>query len=440
MGAGAPGAEDCEAAAGWDCYMAPLPSGTARQPTRLLGEGWDRGCANAPELWGAERSLRVLNLEDASHVEVACLEITDHSGCVEFHTGGLACPRDNVPFGPWAAIGLYAEDSTDVVLTDLDIHGLAAGGVHAGRLADWTVRRVRIAGNGRVGWDGDVEGEDSNAGTIRFSHVTVEWNGCGETYPAEGPTGCWGQSAGGYGDGLGTGATGGRWIFEDCAFRHNASDGLDLLYAREPGSAIEIRRTIAEGNAGNPIKTSGSATIENSVVVGNCGYFAGKPFTFDVDHCRARGNALSLAVRLGSIVSLTNNTVTGEGDCLVLAVCEGCSSERVLMRNNLFQGQVDLVQAPELTCFAYAEGFGADPFDTDYSFVFGTKDGPICVGGHDVCGDRPGVADPSIDSFDGRLLAGSPAIDAGTTEGAPTVDVEGRPRDGRPDIGAYEWR
>ena len=258
MGYGAPGADNCDAGGAFDCLMAPFPAGPdPAHPTRILGAGWDASCANPPELWGAERPWFIVNLTDASNVELACLEITDHSSCVESHSGGLACERENPPYGDWAAYGLYAEDSANVYLHDLNIHGLAAGGVHAGRLTDWTVENVRIAGNGSAGWDGDLwdDNGDRNAGTLTFRHWTVEWNGCGETYPGEQPTGCWAQSAGGYGDGFATGASGGHWIIEDSVIRHNTSDGLDFLYVREPGSAIEIRRTLVEGNAGNQIKT-----------------------------------------------------------------------------------------------------------------------------------------------------------------------------------------
>ena len=149
MGYGAPGADACESDYPWDCYMPPVPSGPdPAHPTRILGEGWDTGCSDPPELWGAERAYMLLNLTDSSNVEIACLEITDHPDCVEFHSGGLACERDTYSFGPWAAIGLYAEDSANVRLHDLNIHGLAHGGVWAGRLTDWTVEDVRIAGNG----------------------------------------------------------------------------------------------------------------------------------------------------------------------------------------------------------------------------------------------------------------------------------------------------
>jgi hypothetical protein len=380
-------------------------------------------------------------LTDSSNVVLACLEITDRSGCVESHTGGLACNREDPPYGNWSARGIYAQDAANVRLTDLDIHGLASTGIHAGRLADWTLENVRIASNGLAGWDGDLwEGDSSNSGTLEFRRVTIEWNGCGETWPEGNPTGCWGQTAGGYGDGLGTDATQGRWIFEDSAFLYNTSDGLDLLYARE-GSSIEIRRTVAMGNAGNQIKTNGPAVIENSIVVGNCGYFEGQAFTFHVDNCRAAGNALSLNLRQGDDVTLVNNTVASEGDCLVLAECDGnCrGNESVRMWNNIFQGYADFVEPSERTCLMYQETFPVSPFDVSYSLIHHVKD-DACPGMNNICGIPPGLANTELDAFDAHLLTESPAIDAGTSDGAPADDFAGRARDGRPDMGAYEWR
>jgi len=437
MGYGAPGAQGCESDYPWDCYACPIPSGPDPQhPTRILGAN----CSNPPELWGTERAYMVLNLTDVSNVEVACLEVTDHSSCVESHSGSLECNRDTFPYGPWAAKGIYAEDSANVRLRSLNIHGLAAAGVHAGRLSDWTVENVRIAGNGWVGWDGDIDGDDANSGTMRFQRWTVEWNGCGETYPGGQPTGCWAQTAGGYGDGVGTGTTGGHWIIEDSAFLHNTSDGLDLLYARLPGSLIEIRRTKAEGNAGNQIKTNGPTLIENSIIAGNCGYFEGQPFTFNVDACRAAGNALSLSLRPGDQVTVTNCTLVSEGDCLIVANCEGnCDgSESVRLRNNIFQGHTDFLQPDDITCLAYQETFPRDPFDFDYSLIAGVKD-EACPGAHDICGVSPGLVSTAIDAFDAHLRSNSPAINAGTSVGAPLDDFDGRRRDALPDIGAYEW-
>lgn len=443
LGYGAPGASTCSSYYPWDCTMPAVPSGPdADHPTRVLGGlGAEAGvCASPPELWGTERAYQLLNLRSASNVEVGCLELTDHAACVEFHTGGLACERDSYPFGLWAANGIYATDAANVHLHDLNIHGFASAGVRAGRLTDWLVENVRIAGNGWVGWDGDIEGDDGNAGTLTFRRWTVEWNGCAETWPGGAPAGCWAQSAGGYGDGLGTGETGGHWVIEDSAFLHNTSDGLDLLYARRLGSQIEIRRTIAEGNAGNQIKTNGPLLLENTVIAGNCGFFDGQPFTYQVDDCRALGNALSVTMRAGDTVEMRNNTLTSEGDCLLVAECAGgCTgAERVLLRNNLFLGQTDRMQPWQQTCLAYQETFPSDPFDFDYSVIQGVKN-DACPGGHATCGLPVGVAGPMLAAFDGHLLRGSPAVDAGTAEGAPATDYDGVPRDAQTDTGAFEY-
>jgi hypothetical protein len=145
--------------------MAPVPSGPdPDHPTQILGVGWASRCTAPPALWGTGRPWLVFNLTDSSNVQVACLEIIDHSSRIEDHaaaSGGseYTCQRDTPPYGDWAATGLYAEDSADVLLQNLDIHGLANQGVQAGRLTDWTVENVRVAGNGLAGWNTDLVGD-----------------------------------------------------------------------------------------------------------------------------------------------------------------------------------------------------------------------------------------------------------------------------------------
>ncbi len=458
MGYGAPGAEGCDYAASYECHMPPIPSGTdATHPTRILGSGWDAGCAAPPELWGTGRPWFIVNLTGSSNVVVACLVITDHSSCIEDHlfpTGGspLTCERDTPPYGDWAAAGLYAADSTNVHLEDLNIHGLANAGVIAGRLRDWTVENVRIVGNGSAGWNGDLVGDGTNSdnhGTLLFRHWVVEWNGCGETYPGGKHIGCWGQEAGGYGDGVGTGTTGGHWIIEDSAFLHNSSDGLDLLYARLPDAKIEIRRTIAAGNDGNQIKTSGDVSIENSVIISNCGFFHDMLYWNNDDDCRAGGDALALALNPGGHASVVNSTITGEGGCLVIAGCalnQTCNGgEQVLMRNDLFQGQPAFFSPGDNTCFAWYDDesnppMPANPFVVDHSLITGARFGNVipCPGGNNLCDIAPGLLNSTLDDFDPHLQAGSPAVNAGTTEGVPSDDFTDRTRDAQPDIGAYE--
>ncbi len=454
MGYGAPGAGNCDAAGAYDCIMPPVPSGPdAAHRTRILGAGWNTGCAYPPQLWGAERPWFILNLTDSSNVEIGCLEITDHSGCVEFHSGNIACQRDNPPYGNWASYGLQAEDSTNVYLHDLNIHGLAAGGVHAGRISNWTVEDVRVVGNGSVGWDGDLWDAfgDSNSGALTFRRFTVEWNGCGETYPGKQPTGCWAQSAGGYGDGFATGTSGGNWLIEDSSIRYNTSDGLDFLYVSLPGSSVTIRRTIVEGNAGNQVKNyRGPFTLEDSIIVGNCGFFDGKPFTFNVDNCRALGTALAVGLTRGGQARVVNNTFTSEGDCLVGAECSDGScngTESVLLRNNIFQGQVDFLQPFENTCLIYEETFPSNPFNMGYALINNVKDN-ACPGANNKCGVSPGLVSLNIDSFNANLLSSSPAIDAGNNTVCTATDWRGlpRPQDGDGngsqvcDMGAIEYK
>jgi hypothetical protein len=467
MGYGAPGSDACDAEGAYDCYMPPVPSGIdAAHPTRILGEGWASGCSDQPQLWGSERTGFIINLAGSSNVEIACLEITDHSECVESQENGLPCERDTPPYGDWAATGLYAEDSTNVHLLDLNIHGLAVSGVLAGRLADWTVENVRIAANGWAGWDGDIGDESSNSGTMLFRRLRVEWNGCGETYPGGEPTRCWAQSAGGYGDGLGTGATGGIWVIEDSAFLHNTSDGLDLLYARHAGARIEIRRTIAEGNAGNQIKTTGPTAMENVIAVGNCGFFDGQPFTYridddgdgaldssSVDPCRAGGDTIAMDLNPGDQIRLVNSTVAGEGGCLVIATCafeKDCTgaTQNVTMINDIFEGGHGFMDPGEDVCFAWfndeggSDRLSGNPFSTAYSIVHGVRFGNVdpCAEEANLCGIPAGILNAGMDAFDAHLQPGSPAVDAGLPSTAPQTDFDGRLRDARPDIGAYEWR
>ncbi|RMD71232.1 MAG: hypothetical protein D6819_02230 [Gammaproteobacteria bacterium] len=311
---------------------------------------------------------------------------------------------------------------------------------------------VRIAGNAWSGWDGDLGEDSSNRGDLVFRRVTVEWNGCLEqqdgTYDH-----CWAQSAGGYGDGLGTAATGGHWVFEDSIFRYNTSDGLDLLYlGRTPDPAeAEVRDSLFYGNAGNQVKVGSRATLVNLVVVGNCGYFFRQGFPLmgprdSGDHCRAMGNPVALSLQQGDQAAVINSTVFGEGDVLVEMPCDTAFStcdgtESVVLQNNIFVGTTDFLQPFENSALFWdPDGFGQE----DYNIVYNVKDlDPASLGPHDIVQD-PQFMQADLDNFDGHLQPSSPAIDSGLPVGigqVPDHDVEGipRPQGQGVDRGAYEW-
>ncbi len=449
MGFGAPNTSWCSQDYTWDCVPPPLPSGSSQTQTKILGKGWNQGCQNPPKLWGTQRANHIIDLTGTSNAMLACLEITDHSSCVEFHSKtSSACERDTFPYGDWASVGIIASDSSNITLKNLNIHGLANRGILAARLSNWTVEDVRIAANGSAGWDGDIDGDDSNSGNLTFKRWIVEWNGCAENYPDLTPADCWAQTAGGYGDGVGTGTTGGNWIIEDSVFRYNTSDGLDLLYARNPGSQITIRRTMAYGNAGNQIKTNGSASLENVVAVGNCGYFNGKSFTYNVDDCRAAGNTLSLSFQAGSSISLVNSTVLGHGDCLGIVQCDDqttCNgSEKANIINNIFYGG-EQFGGGDTTCWFWFDNESLYNTQIDYNIIYNTKESSYPVAGsHDLQQD-PLFINSNLENFNLQLTSQSPAINNGLGVGSlgliPSNDINlmTRPSGAGVDRGAYEY-
>lgn len=325
----------------WGCFMQSVPSGPSKtQMTRILGKGWDNGCNQPPQLWGTERADRVLNLLGSSNVEVQCLEVTDHSDCQEF--GPKACNRDTAPYGQWASKGLFAADSSNVLIKNVNIHGMAHHGVHAARLKDWTVEDSKIFANSFVGWDGDMGATaSSNSGTITFTRTAIKYSGCSETYPGPGlvPFNCYSQDQGGYGDGLGTNKTKANWVFNQVDFSNNVSDGLDLLYHNGQGT-ITINGGKFNNNAGNNIKTATTLSLNGVETVGRCDWFNENPSylwkasTFN--NCRAGGNNLTLAFNQpGKQVNIQGGAIAGNGTTLIMTAGVGCDGTEKVTANGV---------------------------------------------------------------------------------------------------------
>ncbi|MFD0737902.1 choice-of-anchor Q domain-containing protein [Lysobacter koreensis] len=452
MGLGAPGTQACDPDAPSLCVLAPVPSGPSpSRPTRILGHSYNLQCPAGPELWATRGARAVLQLDGSDNVEIACLELTDHSSCVIDHNregtprgANAPCADASSPTASWGENGIHAADSRNVLLRDLHIHGLGANGVRAGRLRDWTLLRVRLRANGWAGWDGNLnEGGgqgSSNSGTVRFSGGEIAWNGCAERYPDQRAFGCWAQQQGGYGDGLGTETSGGDWVFEDMSVHHNASDGLDLLYLDGSGH-VTIRRVRAQGNAGNQIKVSGPLTIENTIALGDCGYFADFPTSNlgDGDHCRAKGNTLSIRPTPGALAVLRHNTIAGQGDCLMITT-GGAASARVLVQNNAFVGGDEWGQDSlfkQRTCAHYAVN-SQTPVTFEGNLFWHVKD-DFCPPGN-LCARDPLLTRTSYPDFEATPRTGSPLIDAGQPQPQPDHDFFRHPRPigTAPDIGAIE--
>lgn len=354
MGYVAPGTIGCAWQYPWDCYMKPVPNGVT-----INGAG--------AKLTGVERAGIVLNLQGSQNVTITGLEITDGLACGEL-LPTLTCQRAAYPYGAWASTGIAGKGSKNITLTDVNVHGMANRGITAGGIADWTLTRVKINGNAWAGWDGDVGTGSSNTGVITFIDSEIAWNGCIESLAGVAVK-CHAQNNGGYGDGLGTLTTGGKWVFTNMAAHHNTSDGIDLLYADGTGSIV-VTGGRFEGNAGNQLKTKGPAVITGATVIGNCAYFKDYPALglLAGDHCRAAGNAVSIALTNGAAVSIDAATISGQGDCLLL-VGGGNSASTVTTSRSSFTGGPDAsdVTGADLTC-----GFYADVAPATYAWLSNT--------------------------------------------------------------------
>lgn len=392
-------------------YMQPVPSGSPSARTRILGKS-----GTTPKLVGIAGTHRVLNLEGSSNVEIGNLEITDDSDCVHRHSNARAACTGATP---WARVGLYARASRNVWLHDVDIHGMAARGMNAGGLRDWTIERVKLNRNGTAGWDGNVGDDGSNSGRMILRDVEIGWNGCGERVATGEPWACWAQATGGYGDGLGTTETGGDWLIEDAYVHHNTSDGLDLRYMDgRDGTKVTMRRVYSVANAGNQVKIKGNSLVENSVMVGHCTYFRGKHNMTEKDLCRADGSTLQLVLTGNDIATVRDNTLAGEG-AVQIGHSEGDASDRVVIRNNVVVGFPYAMQPSQRSAFNGGRSKAAIAAAGNVAWnVRGCPEGATCT--------SPKLANMSLASFDPRPLADSPA--KGRTGAVPCLPSPARSR------------
>jgi hypothetical protein len=405
IGYGQPGSEEnsvkCKSSNTADCTMSAVPSGVI-----IVGN-----CISKPKLIGVEGISQILNLSKTSNATLKCLEITDDVECIDSHNtaNGLqkkACKKDSYPRGEWATQGVYAVDSSDVLFDKVNIHGLARQGVHAGRLNNWTFQDSNIDGNGWAGFDGDVGSDSSDTGEMQFIRTSISWNGCVEMKDGS-HAGCWGQGSGGNGHGIDTASTGGAWLFDKAKVEYNTSDGIDMLNVKNTGGNVTVKNSLVAHNAGNQIKTNMTSTIENNVVVGDCAYhelFGGTMSS--KEYCRARGDTLNIEINGAEVSTVKNNTITGEGHCLISTDGTGGFLN---ITGNILEGRTDYTSSgAQLSCFNNNMGSGIVT-KVSANLIFNVKE--FCVS-RQTCAN-PLFVNPIFETFDPHLQNRSPAIGYG---------------------------
>jgi len=460
----------------WDCHMSSIPSGLdAKHPTKILGEGWDKGCSNPPELWGTNSSSYIINLIKTNNVEIQCLNITDHAECGNNHGGKKStryrCIKGRAPTGDWAASGIYILSSKNGLLKNISIHGLSSFAIKTGNITDWTFDHVNMIGNGYGGFSNDAFGSHKSKnrahGKIVFKNGKIDWNGCIEKYPNDGqPFQCYDQNQGGYGDGLGTDVTTGTWIFDRMNVSFNTSDGIDLLYHGSDKDNIIIKNSYFDGNVGNSIKTNGNAVIVNNVLIGNCDYFnpSKNPFSIpplnkSVHLTTCRGNATSShTLTNGSHLVVANNSFTGQAD-IILTISgknKQNGNEKATIVNNIFYGGPHFHDKEKVVdgIFNWQVRSDFKPVESNNLFYHTKREFLVCGGESkmSICGKNPlyKEIDFEKEKFDFSLQKGSPAFGAGlparsfldTVAGmsvfVPDKDITGKKRKEKVSLGAYE--
>ncbi len=385
------------------------PSGTASAWVVIRGEAGQR-----PVLAGRDNLLTAIELGGAEYVRIENLEITHDPSA----TGEARWFRDGLEI-----LGAVARH---IVLADLDIHHVDEFGINVQDVEDLLITGCRIShcGFGAIGGPAAAQGGLRH---VVIRGCSLSWSGHyyqggdGRDRPYDRP------------DGFGIEPSEGPILIEDTVAEHNLGDGLDSKAAN-----TTIRRSIVANNACDGVKLWGAGSrVENTLIYGR-GDGDPTPTPWAAMVIETEGAA-------GARFEVVNVTVDDElGDNYLVYVQYGNEIPvEVSFRNTIFSGR-------GADCPLYVHPASTVHLDHDLFFLPRT-DRVLVVGAADVTCDTLAALDPASRCADPRfvrpawgtagdyhLQAASPAIDAGSPT-APMDDLEGRPRDARPDLGAYEF-
>lgn len=449
----------CSTGYPYGCHLMPLVSGAdLTHPTTIKGRPDLTGCSSKTQLYGTQGSKEVINLTGMANIELDCLEITDHSTC-GFRVGSNQCP-ENYPndVGDYGRYGIYGKGGTNWYLNNLTVHGMAYEGINAGGLKDIISTNVNVDGSYFAGWDFDVgeSGSESyNSGNLIFNNVNIRYNGYQETYPRTGGviaanySDATDENDGGYGDGLATYITGGNWFFFGGSASHNVEDGTDLLYHDGNGNLV-YDKFLAEGNTGNQIKVQTGLDLENSVIVGNCTYVTSAGITHGAGFttCRAGGDAIVIASRLGKTYKLYGTSVYTDGNSDVLvkdnaSTCNG--TETFDFQNDSFVANV----TGSLYIDQRSGSCAVPSLSTNYSSIYHVSGNTCPSGTGNICSTDPQWTTSISAGAQSNVtvpipLITSPLLGAANSAlvmySALNLDYSGLSRGTTWDIGAYQFQ
>ncbi|MDY6793932.1 MAG: right-handed parallel beta-helix repeat-containing protein [Actinomycetota bacterium] len=389
----------------WDDMITP-PSGEEGAWVTIKGEEGDR-----PVLAGSEDLFSAVDITGGSCIRIENLEITSDDGA-DFRYG----------------ITGAGEPVEHVILRDLYIHHIDEGAVDFGDVYDLQVTDCVMSYCGF----GCLMGPEGEYGGWR--DVTID--GCTLSYSGHYYRG--GPGPGPYDrpDGFGIEASEGPIEIKNTLCEHNRGDGLDSKSAN-----TYIHECVVANNYADGVKLwRGGSRVENTLIYGTGdGEGGGSPWAGIVADSEVAGDRFEFVN-----VTVQDNP---ERENYPLYIQYDCSQPiEVLMRDCIVAGGYGPVyfgDTVDLTCDHNIFRRGRDGFQVyaggrDYTAAE-LESGAL---GEGNLSRDPGFVSPAWGgSGDYHLEGDSPAVDAGSSRDAPSIDLDGnaRPAGSGYDIGAYEY-
>ena len=383
------------------------PSGSPGAWTTVRGEE-----GNRPVLAGGDNLIFAVDLSDRSYVRIENLEITSDGGA-PFREG------INATGGPL----------NDCLLDGLYIHHVDEFGVDIADTRDLLIDDcvIEYCGFGSIG---GPEGAQGGWRDVVISGCDLSYNG---HYYQGGP----GPSPYDRPDGFGIEPSSGPIEIAYTVAEHNRGDGLD-----SKASNTYIHNCVVANNSCDGVKLwGGGSRVENTLIygmgdgVGGASPWAGLVIS-DGDHPDADFEIVN--------VTLHDNPAREAYPMYVQYDSDNPIS--VIMRNSIIANGYGLAYFGDSVTITADHNIFYRPGSDAQVYANGREYDTDDVE-NGLLGEGNRSTDPMFESpawgsdGDYHLRQGSPAIDAGTPDDAPPVDLEGRLRpagDGY-DIGAYEY-
>lgn len=396
----------------FDEDMITPPSGSASAWTIVKGED-----GNRPVLAGRDNLYNAIELPGLSYVRVENLEITHDdqaSGKGIYFRGG---------------VGISGAPTSHIVLKDLYIHHIDEGGLDIQDVDDLQVINCRFEYCGFGGIAGP-NGEHGGVRNLLVQGCTLSYGGHyyqggdGSNRPYDRP------------DGYGIEPSNGPIEIVDTIAEHNYGDGLDSKSAN-----TTIRRCIVANGSCDGVKLwADNSRVENTLIYGRGDgdptTTPWSPIVIGTETTNARFE----------IINVTVDDALGNNYLIHVQYDKPNIPVQLTLRNNIFCGRgenspIFIGEASKLT----ADHNLFYMSNTDLVLTHGQT--TYTLGNIGTLGTGNIYGNPLFSSpawginGDYHLQKGSPAIDAGTANGAPSTDLKGnsRPQGNRFDIGAYEY-